>query len=333
MGFAIMDDHYAMLGISEGATSDEIRAAYRVLVFKHHPDRNPHDSPADHSATIKINLAYEILSDDNARRSYDELRRYITRPTTKVGNAEQARAYAEARKTYQESEDAARERVKNWFYERLGVRSTKRHRCYTLQNNGTALDDLLSKIGRRLGDKVWEYRVTAAPDTSDRMTYQIRVVCDPSKCGFREQHADWVEGYYFGLFKAGTPEDAEHNVQLANSWLADILKEAVCSYRIRVFFGIVGSLPAPWRCYLDLTVVLMISGYDAFFHASVPGLTKFARENTMEVATIFSQVAKDNGMSPADLWGDQTMRKHFARQAENMLRASRGMRTIPERQG
>jgi hypothetical protein len=328
-----MEDHYTILGISEDATFDEIKAARRVLVFKHHPDRNPQDIAAANSATIKINLAYEVLSDDKARRRYDELRRYITRPATEVWNAAQERAYTEARNAYQESEDAAKERVKKWFYERLGVRSTKRHRCYGLQGNGTGLDNLLSKIDRRLGDKVWEYRVTAAPESSDKMRYQIRVVCDPSKCGFREQHADWVEGYYFGLFKAGTPEDAEYNVQLANSWLADILKEAVYSYRIRVFFGIVGSLPAPWRCYLDLTVVLIISRYDAFFHASVPGLTKFARENTMEVATIFGQLAKDNGISPADLCWNQTMRKHLARQAENILRARRGIRTLPERKG
>lgn len=328
-----MDDHYAILGISENATSDEIRAAYRVLVFKHHPDRNLDDIAAAHSATIRINLAYEVLRDDKARSNYDRLLGYERSPRSKTWNAAEQRAYAEARNTYQESEDEARERVKKWFYERLGVRSTKRHRCYGLQGNGTGLDNVLSKIDRRLGDKVWEYRVTAAPESSDKMRYQIRVVCDPSKCGFREQHADWVEGYYFGLFKAGTPEDAEHNVQLANSWLADILKEAVYSYRIRVFFGIVGSLPTPWRCYLDLTVVLIISGYDAFYHASVPGLTKFARENTMDVATIFSQLANDNGISPADLCWNQTTRKHLARQAENILRARHGIRTMPELKG
>jgi hypothetical protein len=324
-----MDDHYAILGVSEDATFDEIKAARRVLVFNHHPDRSPQDIAA-HSATIKINLAYEILSDDEARSNYDKSRRYERRSKSETWNAAEQRAYTEARNAYQESEDAARERVKKWFYERLGARSTKRHRWYGLQGNGTGLDNLLSKSDRRLCDKVWEYRVTAAPESSDKMRYQIRVVCDPNKGGFRERHADWVEGYYFGLFKAGTPEDAEHTVQLADSWLADILKESVDSYRIRVFFGIVGSLPAPWRCYLDLTVVLIISVYDAFFHASVPGLTKFARENTMEVATIFSRLAKDNGINPADLCWNQTIRKHLGRQAENILRTGRGMRTLPE---
>ena len=131
------------------------------------------------------------------------------------------------------------------------------------------------------------------------MRYQIRVVCDASKCGFREQHAEWVEGYYYGLLKAGTAEDAEHNARLARIWLGDILQGAACSHKITVFFGIVGSLPAPWRCYLDLSVVLIISAFDAFFHASVPGLTMFARENTMEVATIFNELAEEIGIRPA----------------------------------
>lgn len=324
-----MDDHYAILGVSEDATFNEIRTAYRLLMLRHHPDKNPGDIAGAHSATIRINLAYEILGNDTARHSYDELRRYISHPPIDVRNAAQERAYKKARNAYQESEDAARERVKKWFYERLGVRPTKRHRCYALQGNETRLDILLSRISERLGNKVWEYRVTAAPECSNKMRYKIRVVCDPSKCGFREQHAEWVEGYYYGLFKAGTAEDAEHNERLANTWLGDILDEVASSYRITIFFGIVGSLPAPWRCYLDLSVVLTISAFDTFFHGSVPGLTKFARENSMEVATLFGEFAKDQGIPPTELCLNQTMRKRLGRQAENALRAKRGMRILP----
>lgn len=324
-----MDDHYAILGVSEDATFNEIRTAYRRLMLRHHPDKNPGDMAGAHSATIRINIAYEILGDDGERRTYDELRRFISHPAINVRSAAQERAYTKARNAYQESENAARERVKKWLYERLAVRPTKRHRCYALQGNETRLDNLLSRISQRLGDKVWEYRVTAVPECSDKMRYKIRVVCDPSKCGFREQHAEWVEGYYYGLFKAGTAEDAELNERLANKWLGDILEEVASSYRMTIFFGIVGSLPAPWRCYLDLSAVLAISAFDAFFHMSVPGLTKFARENSMEVATIFSEFAKDQGIPPADLCVNQTMRKHLARQAENALRAKRSMRILP----
>jgi len=328
-----MDDHYGILGVSEDATTEEIKAAFRMLVFNHHPDRNPDDIAAATKATVPIILAYETLSDDRARSSYDKVRRYDTDSISETWDAARKHAYAEARNSYQESEDAARERVRKWFYERLDVRSTKRHRCYTLQGNGTALDNILTKISSRLGNKVWEYRITSAPNSSDRMIYHIRVVCDPSKCSFREQHADWVEGYYYGLFKAGTAEDAAHNVRLAYSWLGDILQEEAHSHRITVFFGIVGSLAAPWRCYLDLSVVLNISAFDAFFHASLPGLTKFAKENRMEVATIFSELAKELGICPADLCRSRTMRSHLARQAENILRVRLGMRIMPERQG
>ena len=324
-----LPDHYAILGISEEATFDEIRTAYRQVIFKHHPDRNPGDIQA-HTQTIAINIAYEILSEETARSNYDAVRRYHAPKTSESWNVAQERAYDQARSTYQESEHAARERVKKWFYERLGVRSTKNHRCYIPEDNGVALDNLLLKIGSRLGNKLWEYRITAAPASSDRMKYQIRIVCDPSKCGFREHHADWVEGYYYGLFKAGAAEDAAHNVRLANTWLGDILAGPTCSHEISVFFGIVGSLPAPWRCYLDLSVVMVISAFDAFFHASVPGLSKFARENSMEVAIIFTELAKERRMAPADLCFNHMMRKQLARHAENILRVRYGIKPLRE---
>jgi hypothetical protein len=194
------------------------------------------------------------------------------------------------------------------------------------------LDNLVTKIDSRLGDKVWEYRITAFPDQPDKMKYRIRVVCDPSKCGFREQHLSWVEDYYYGLFKAGTAEDAEHNKQLAYSLLGDILEEGTNTYRINVFFGIVNSMDTPWRCYLDLSVVLNISAFDVFFETSIRGLTKFAKENKIDVAIIFNELAKNLEICPVDLWRSQGLRKDIARRAENILRVRRGMKKLNERQ-
>ena len=65
-------DYYEVLGISKTATEDEIRKAYRMLARKHHPDVNPGDKSADETFK-KINEAYEVLSDPDKRKRYDQL--------------------------------------------------------------------------------------------------------------------------------------------------------------------------------------------------------------------------------------------------------------------
>ncbi len=65
-----MDDYYATLGISKGATEDEIKKAYRNLAFKYHPDRNSGDKSAEEKFK-KINEAYSVLSDSSKRAQYD----------------------------------------------------------------------------------------------------------------------------------------------------------------------------------------------------------------------------------------------------------------------
>lgn len=61
--------HYATLEISEQATPDDIRRAYRRLVLLTHPDRTP--DPAQHRRYLAINEAYEILSNPARRQRYD----------------------------------------------------------------------------------------------------------------------------------------------------------------------------------------------------------------------------------------------------------------------
>jgi len=65
-------NYYHMLGVSRDASDEEIKKAYRKLVFEHHPDRNPHKT--DSEARIReINVAYEIIGDPEKRKSYDRL--------------------------------------------------------------------------------------------------------------------------------------------------------------------------------------------------------------------------------------------------------------------
>jgi curved DNA-binding protein CbpA len=62
--------YYAILGVPENAKYREIRAAYRRLAREYHPDRN--NSDLSQSIIRKINAAFEVLSDREKRRQYDE---------------------------------------------------------------------------------------------------------------------------------------------------------------------------------------------------------------------------------------------------------------------
>jgi curved DNA-binding protein CbpA len=62
--------YYAILGVSEKSKYTEIRAAYRLLAKKYHPDRNNSDFAED--MIKKINAAFEVLSNREKRKEYDE---------------------------------------------------------------------------------------------------------------------------------------------------------------------------------------------------------------------------------------------------------------------
>lgn len=64
-------DFYAILGTPKSATADEIKAAYRKLALKYHPDRNPDNKEAEDKFKEAAE-AYEVLSDQEKRRMYDQ---------------------------------------------------------------------------------------------------------------------------------------------------------------------------------------------------------------------------------------------------------------------
>src|SRR4030095_6676647 len=64
-------DYYEILGVNKTASADEIKKAYRKVAMQFHPDRNPGDKSAEDKFKEAAE-AYEILSDPDKRKRYDQ---------------------------------------------------------------------------------------------------------------------------------------------------------------------------------------------------------------------------------------------------------------------
>jgi DnaJ-class molecular chaperone len=98
-------NYYDILGVSQDASQDEIRKSFRTLALKYHPDKNRNSEEA-RQTFMKIIEAYEVLSDEQARKNYDSnglKRQGRTQRWTPPTDPSTVRSYEDIKRRYRPS--------------------------------------------------------------------------------------------------------------------------------------------------------------------------------------------------------------------------------------
>jgi curved DNA-binding protein len=75
-------DYYSILGVAKNSSSEDLKKSYRRLARKYHPDMNPGDKAAENRFK-EVTEAYEVLSDAEKRRRYDQFGQYVNQPSSR----------------------------------------------------------------------------------------------------------------------------------------------------------------------------------------------------------------------------------------------------------
>jgi DnaJ-class molecular chaperone len=96
-----MRSYYEVLNVNNNASLSEIKLSFRNLALKHHPDKNK-NSEESKQAFMEIVEAYEVLSDERARKSYDltSFSPSAQRRWTAPADFEQIYSYSQIKRRY-----------------------------------------------------------------------------------------------------------------------------------------------------------------------------------------------------------------------------------------
>jgi molecular chaperone DnaJ len=128
--------HYETLEVNPTASQAQIKQAYRRLAKLFHPDSN--QETADNEQIIRINAAYEVLSDIKSRQRYDQILRYSSQKPLgdRTERTAAARQYQATRKTGRDID----EQVEEWL--RQIYQPVNRVLCRILNSLETQIDKL-----------------------------------------------------------------------------------------------------------------------------------------------------------------------------------------------
>jgi DnaJ-class molecular chaperone len=79
MRYSQSNDYYALLGVGQDASAEDIKKAYRKQALLYHPDRNPEQREAAEARFKELTQAYAVLMDPAKRRAYDHQRNFGSR--------------------------------------------------------------------------------------------------------------------------------------------------------------------------------------------------------------------------------------------------------------
>ena len=91
-------DYYAILGVSRDAGADDVKKAYRKMALKFHPDKNKAEDAEERFKEIAE--AYEVLSDQDKRATYDQYGEEGLRPGGGGGESRSRRSSTTAGPTF-----------------------------------------------------------------------------------------------------------------------------------------------------------------------------------------------------------------------------------------
>jgi len=80
-------DYYEILGTTKGASKADIKSAYKKSALKWHPDRNQDKKEEAETKFKEINEAYQVLSDDQKKQTYDQFGHAAFDPASGMGGA------------------------------------------------------------------------------------------------------------------------------------------------------------------------------------------------------------------------------------------------------